>query len=231
MPSPYAGLDAGATALFEDPRIAWAVSELGGLRGRTVLELGPLEGAHSYMLERAGAASIVSIEANPEAYLKCLIVKETVGLERTHFLCGDFVEYLRNSPPYFDAAIASGVLYHMVEPARLIELLSKVTGRLYLWTHYYDANLVRADPQLASMFTGERESEYAGFRHSLFRYEYWGSFASHRFCGGSRPHAHWLARKDVIRCLEHFGFTGIQTNFEAPDHPDGPAFAIAARKK
>lgn len=182
------------------------------------------------MIEQAGASSIVSIEANPEAYLKCLIVKETVGLERTHFLCGDFIEYLRNSPPHFDAGLASGVLYHLVEPAELIGLLSKITARLYLWTHYYDANIIAADRNLASMFQGERRSEYAGFRHRLFRYEYWGSFGARRFCGGSRPYAHWMTREDILRCLQHFGFSDIRTNFEAADHPDGPAFAVVAFK-
>jgi hypothetical protein len=230
MPEAFSGFDAGHVALFEDPRIAWALSELGGIEGQTVLELGPLEGAHSYMLERAGAAEVVAIEANPEAYLKCLIVKETVGLSRTRFLCGDFVEYLRNSRCRFDAAFASGVLYHMVEPVELIELLSKSTERLYLWTHYYDSKLISSDRKLAGMFTGEWRNERGGFPHTLFRYEYWGSFGSRHFCGGSRPYAHWMTREDILGCLRHFGFANIRTAFEATDHPDGPAFAITAQK-
>lgn len=231
FPEPFADLQAGSVALFEDPRIAWALTEFGDLRGKTVLELGPLEGAHSYMLERAGAESVVSIEANPEAFLKCLIVKETVGLARTHFVCGDFVEYLRGSPPRFDAALACGVLYHMVNPVELIGLLSGVTSRLFLWTHYYDAKLIAADRKLAGMFTGQPQSEHLGFRHTLFRYEYWGSFGARQFCGGSRPHAHWMRRDEILACLRHFGFTDIRTNFEAPDHPDGPAWALVACKE
>ncbi len=35
-----------------------------------ILELGPLEGAHTYQLR------ILAIEANAEAFLKCLVVKE-----------------------------------------------------------------------------------------------------------------------------------------------------------
>lgn len=198
------------------------------MRGKTVLELGPLEAAHSYMLERAGAASVISIEANPEAYLKCLVVKETVGLVKTRFLCGDLIEYLRNSPPHFDAAIASGVLYHMINPVELIALLSMVTPRLYLWTHYYDAKIISADRKLGSMFTGHRQTSQNGFAHTLYRYEYWGSFGARQFCGGSRPHAHWMSREDILACLRHFGFDDLRLNFDAPDHPDGPAFALVA---
>jgi Protein of unknown function (DUF1698) len=227
---PLAGTRAGDVALFEDPRIAWAISEFGNLDGKNVLELGPLEGAHSTMLERAGAASVVSIEANPEAFLKCLIVKKTLDLARTHFLCGDFVEYLRGSPPQFDAAVACGVLYHMSNPVELIGLLSEITERLFLWTHYYDANLIAANRKVKSMFAGEHASEHAGFRHTLFRYEYWGSFGAQRFCGGSRPHAHWMKRDEILACLRHFGYTEITTSFEEPGHVDGPAFALVARK-
>ncbi len=230
FPEPLSDVRAGKLALFEDPRMAWALSELGDLRGKTVLELGPLEGAHSYMLERAGAESIVSIEANPEAYLKCLIVKETVGLRKTRFLCGDFMEYLRHAPPQFDVAFASGVLYHMLDPVETIELLSKVAPKLYLWTHYYDARIISGDRKLASMFTGSKQNMHNGFSHTLYRYEYWGSFGAREFCGGSRPHAYWLSRKDILAALTFYGFNQIHVNFEALDHPDGPAFALVGQK-
>ena len=67
------------------------LAEIGGVTEKTILELGPLEGGHSYMLDRAGAAQVVAIEGNARAYLKCLIVKELLGLPRVQFLCGDSV--------------------------------------------------------------------------------------------------------------------------------------------
>src|SRR5262249_34849507 len=63
-----------------------------------ILELGPLEGAHTYQLEQLGAAEIVAIEANKEAFLKCLIVKDLAQLQRANFLLGDFVSYLESGP-------------------------------------------------------------------------------------------------------------------------------------
>ncbi len=182
------------------------------------------------MFEQAGFGSVLAIEANPRAYLKCLVVKEIVGLPRTRFLCGDFLEYLRDAPARADVVSACGVLYHMVNPVELLALLSKITGRLFLWTHYYDADLVRKNRTLARRFTAEHETEYDGFAHRLFRYQYWGSASVRQFCGGPRPHAHWMRRDHILACLKHFGFTVIQTSFEAPDHPDGPAFALLATR-
>ena len=48
------GLTGGNAALFEDQRLVWALQRLGGVKGKRVLELGPLEGGHTYMLEQAG---------------------------------------------------------------------------------------------------------------------------------------------------------------------------------
>jgi len=231
LPPPFDGLRAGDLQIFDDARITWALSQWSDIDGQKILELGPLEGAHAYMFEQAGAGSVVSIEANPRAYLKCLIVKEILGLARTQFLCGDFIEYLRNSPPPFDAVCASGVLYHMTAPLELLNLISQVTDQIFLWTHYYDAELVGKNRTLARRFTAEFESEMGGFRHRLFRYQYRGSFATRRFCGGSRPYAHWMRRDDIIACLKQLGFDTIQIAFELPDHPDGPSFALVATRE
>ncbi len=228
LPEPFSTLRAGEMKTFDDPRIHWALSQFGEVRGQTALELGPLEGGHSYMLERAGFDSVLAIEANPRAYLRCLIIKEIVGLNQTQFRCGNFVEYLRNSPPAVDAVLGSGVLYHVENPVELIALLSRITDRLFLWTHYYDAKIIPSNPKLAGSFTGFERSEYAGFEHSLFRYDYGRSFRLQRFCGGSRGHSHWMLREDIIECLGHFGFNAIRINFEEVDHPNGPAFALVA---
>jgi hypothetical protein len=90
------GLGGGEPALFADDRIKWLVGRV-DVRGLSVLELGPLEGGHSYMLERAGAKRVVAVEANRSAFARCLVVKEVFALLRVEFLCGDLVEYLRRT--------------------------------------------------------------------------------------------------------------------------------------
>src|SRR5664279_556877 len=49
-------VSSGPLPLFADPRIEVTIDWLGsGVQGARVLELGPLEGAHTSMLDRAGA--------------------------------------------------------------------------------------------------------------------------------------------------------------------------------
>ncbi|MGH8631244.1 MAG: class I SAM-dependent methyltransferase [Burkholderiales bacterium] len=231
LPGPLEGLNAGPLGLFDDDRLKWFVSEIGGVDGKSVLELGPFEGGHTYMLEKMGAAEILAIEANSRAYLKCLIVKELLELRRARFLCGDFVEYLRQPGPNFDVCLASGVLYHMRNPAELIALLAKRCKRgLFMWTHYYDAAVIKANRTLAVKFAENRPAEHEGFRHTLFRYKYQKALAWAGFCGGSVPESAWMPREDILACLNHFGFTEVRISFDTPDHPNGPAFAIVATR-
>src|SRR5512136_1168112 len=164
LPPPLESCRAGSMPLFSDPRISWAAEQLGGVEGRRVLELGPLEGGHSYLLERLGASSIVAVEGNARAYLKCLTIKELLGLHKVRFLFGDFVEYLRASPGGFDLGVASGVLYHVENPVELIALLGRACEQLFIWTHYYDRDAVARDPRLARHFTRSTTVEHEAFR-------------------------------------------------------------------
>ena len=232
LPAPLSNCTAGPVGLFDDDRVKWFMKEIGGVAGKTVLELGPLEGGHTYMLEKAGALKITGIEANSRAFLKCLIVKELLGLQRSCFLCGDFMEYLREAGPNFDVCLAAGVLYHVQNPAELLALLARrCTGHLLLWTHYYDKELVAFNPELATRFTAAAKSEHAGFRYTLYRQEYRTDLKRPGFCGGSKATSQWLSREDILNCLSHFGFHDFRIGFDEPRHPRGPAFAVVAARR
>lgn len=228
LPRPLDSLGAGAIPLFEDHRVTWAIEQLGGVAGKNVLELGPLEGGHTYMLEQHGAASILAIEANTRAFLKCLIVKELLSLQRARFLCGDFRKFLPAEPGVFDAVFACGVLYHMTEPVRLLRDIARTAPQLFLWTHYYDAKVAAEKPTVQAHLGSVEPGELDGFRYEQVRYDYAASLNWMGFCGGAAPVSAWLSRETILAALDHFGYRSIRIEFEAPDHPNGPSFALVA---
>jgi Protein of unknown function (DUF1698) len=230
LPSPYDSATSGRAELFDDARITWAGSRLGGFDGTSVLELGPLEAGHSYMLEKMGAKDVLAVEANTRAYLKCLIVKEVLGLSRVRFLLGDFIEYLRHANERFDVCLASGVLYHMQDPAGLIRLVSMVSDGVVLWTHYYDDKVIKATPALSHKFSGPVKSDCGGFGHSLYRHEYKSALGWSGFCGGSGTFSNWMTRDDILACLGYFGFEHISVGFEQPGHANGPCFCVVGSR-
>lgn len=232
LPEPLAHLRAGPIETFDDHRIHWFVNQIGGVRGRSVYECGPLEAGHTYMMEKYGASGVVAVEANQRAFLKCLVVKELLELQKVRFLHGDFVQHLRETDTPFDICLVSGVLYHMLDPVELIALIAKhCRGHCFIWTHYYDEKIITSSRRLARQFKGVKPSEHDGFAHTLYRREYQGALNWSGFCGGGSTLSYWMSREDILNALAHFGFEVVGIDFDQPNHQHGPAFAITAKRR
>lgn len=217
----------GTAGLFADPRIDWADARL-GFAGRTILELGPLEAGHSFMMQQRGAASVTAIESNTRAYLKCLIVKEVFQLDRVRFLLGDFNAYLADHPPRTDICVASGVLYHCIDPLKTLVALTRIADRLFLWTHYWDKDVILANSGLVNFFDEPQWVTVDGkkFPSAIKRYKQALEWTG--FCGGTSDYARWLSRDAILHSIATAGFSQIDIAFDDPLHPNGPAFAVCA---
>jgi len=220
----------GLARLFEDDRVVWTEQTLGKFSDWKILELGPLEGGHSYMFQNKGAKKVISIEANSRAFLKCLCIKEILELDKVEFKLGDFVAYLENDDSKYDLVFASGVLYHMEEPIQLLKLISEVSDRLFIWTHYYDQEVISNREDLRRKFSPLSSFEYDGVSYEYSTQAYQDSLEWTGFCGGSKPTSKWLTRDSIMRALEQYGYNDIQINFDHLDHQNGPAFALCARR-
>ena len=217
----------GHADLFADGRITWADQVIGPFRGMDVLELGPLEGAHSTMLEQLGAASVTAIEGNSRAFLKCLCVKELMGLTRTRFKLGNFLPYLQDCQPY-DAIICSGVLYHMTDPLRLLDLVTRKADRLLIWTHVYDKEVV-ADRDDRELFAPSEALAGTPYRGSRRLYPE-AALTWKGFSGGADSHAIWMEKPSLLGFLEDRGYATF-VEFDHPSHPNGPAVGVCAKKR
>lgn len=218
----------GTAPLFEDARINWIDKISEGLRGKTIVELGPLEGGHTYLMEKLGASRIVAIEANKRAFLKCLCVKEIMNLKVSRFLLGDFNSFLEKNQEPFDIAVACGVLYHMREPLSLIDsLCANAREGIFLWSHYFDAQVVTQLQSLKKRFDLNPEAK-AGVDH--YRYYYQDALTWDGFCGGGYEYSHWLTLQSIKNRFIHNGFSNIIEHFHQQDHPHGPAIALYCQR-
>jgi hypothetical protein len=127
---------------FTDPRVLWVNSLLpSGFAGLNILELGPFEGYDSYLFTTLGAKQVTAIEANNINFLKCLLLKDTLGLN-IRFLHGDCVEFLRATDARYDLIWATGILYHSERPIDLLTEMAGHTDRLFIWTHCFSEILL-----------------------------------------------------------------------------------------
>jgi hypothetical protein len=230
MPADHPELKAGSVFLFDDQRISWLAGRV-DLDGLDVLELGPLEAGHSYMLQNSGAKRVTAVESNSRAYLKCLVTKEIFHLDRVDLLYGNFVEYLRRRPRRFDLCVASGVLYHMRNPIELIALIAAATDRVFFWTHYYNDVVISKDSTVRARFSQAEPVRHDGLMYPVRQYNYGAeALSSQTFCGGSAAFSYWMEREDILSCLRHYGFTDIEIAFDHADHRNGPSFALLAQR-
>ena len=220
---PVPGTCTGHADLFQDERIAWLITQDYAHPDKTALELGPLEAGHTCMLEHAGYR-LAAVEANSRAYLKCLIVKELLQL-KSRFLFGDLNKHLKTTHKV-GLIVASGVLYHQLDPISTLGLIAAKAERLFLWTHYYD-------PQLCTgkLFSHPETPKTEPFPHTLYPRSYEQALEWDGFCGGPATMSNWLSRRDLLRAIDHVGFEVKATAFDHPTHQNGPCLALYAIRK
>ena len=196
-------VSAGDCKLFCDDRLAWAFSHIQTSYEWDVLELGPLEGGHSYWLEKnTDVRRITSIEANKLCWLRCLVTKEIVDLKKTQFLLGDFIDYLHTTNRKFDLTLALGVLYHMEKPLELLSLLAKSSENILLWTQFAEKEQIETWKSIEVCFG---EFSTVGYVN-----DYGKGTSNDEFIGGVQSQSIWLTKKGILDALEFVGFKNIK---------------------
>jgi hypothetical protein len=232
------GVASGTVPLFDDLRPAWAASVIpGGLQGKTVLELGPLEAYTTYRLLREGARSVLSVEANSINFLKCLCVKEICNLHAAQFLFGDAVEYVRDCDERFDVAWASGILYHLQDPILFVECIARLAPVIYIWTHYFDTDVMRSlrngqerhflpEVNIARRCPG-RDIVLHARSYLLPQYE---SNVPMNWEGGPEQFTYWLTKADIFWLFELAGMRIASIEFDNTNVNGLPALGFLALK-
>jgi SAM-dependent methyltransferase len=224
------GFHSGSVPAFDDDRIKWLEKQCGGFSGKSILELGPMEGGHTYMLWKGGASQIVSIEGNKRSFLKCLITKELLGYS-AKFRLGDFARYLETTNDKYDFVLASGVLYHMADPVRLLESIPRVTNRIGIWTHYFDEKVILSTKYLKRRFDiPGQQITWKGRTIIGYRQKYRNEPNLLSFVGGNLPYSTWIRKDDIIGILESLGFSVVIGNDDLHGK-NGPSMLLYASAK
>lgn len=224
------GLEAGTMPFFDDPRIKAVLRHLDSIKSYKVLELGPLEGGHTYLLHEAGAR-VVSIEGSAKSFLKCLVVKEILNLNRAHFVLGDFMPYLETTNERFDLVVASGVLHHSADPISLLKLTRRVADKVAIWTHYWDADAMASNDTLAPLFRSPAVPTPFGTSEVRLHPRYDdGAVPKPESCCGPHATSLWFERDDLFTVLSSIGLSQITVLDEDLRHPNGPAILLCAER-
>lgn len=213
----------GSVQLTNDTRLLWHMEMAGGVKDKRILELGPLEGAHTKMMVEAGAKEVVAIEGLSDCFLRCLIVKEAFSLNNVKFMFGDFCLYVENYlGNKFDIVSAAGVLYHQKNPAKLIYDLAKITDTVFVWSQVAGQD----SPSNKKGVINAGGKEYYGKINN-----YGGTrLISESYCGGLNNEAFWMYREEMDRCFRDAGFKYIIENKDNTSNKNGDCILFIAKK-
>lgn len=228
---PGGDFSAGNHPLHADGRIIEAVRAYGSLENKLVLEIGPLEGMHTYMLNQERPARIDAIEANRLCFLRCLVTKEILQLDRARFYLGNIQPWLEKEETVYDFALASGVLYHLPDPANFLLQLSRKAEAVFIWTHFFHDEAMPSGDVRRNPFSGRVETRTVeGLPVRYYERSYQHAQANASFCGGMKDRHYWMHRDDILSLLQRVGYRSIEIQAEELAHSGGPCFSIFARK-
>ncbi|HEY8834671.1 MAG TPA: class I SAM-dependent methyltransferase [Chthoniobacterales bacterium] len=176
----------------------------------TILELGSLEGAHSFILaQHSGMKRVVAVEAREANLRKARFVQELLQIRNVEFAQANLEQTELASFGKFDAVFCSGLLYHLPEPWKLIEQIPAVAPHLFIWTQY----------------AAETEAHDVG--HGL-RGKIHGEGGPDEPLSGMSPTATWLTLDSLRALLSASGYRKIEIINDNPGHANGPAVTIGA---
>jgi hypothetical protein len=176
---------------------------------RTILELGSLEGGHTFMLSRQpGVERILAIEARAANIEKAKFIGSLLGVSNVEFRQANLEQLQLASLGYFDAIFCCGLLYHLPEPWKLISQLPVVAPSVFVWTVYANENEVTIE------IDGLRGREYVegGVDEPL---------------SGLSPKSIWLTLPSLLELLKRCGYGNIEV-LEKQQNPNGPAVSLVA---
>jgi 2-polyprenyl-3-methyl-5-hydroxy-6-metoxy-1,4-benzoquinol methylase len=208
------------------PSAGWLISQSGflhaarrmlqlvfpeGLRGKSIADLGCLEGGYATEFARLGMLA-TGIEVRESNFRNCLRVKAGVNLPNLGFIRDDVANIGKYGP--FDAIFAAGVLYHLENPRRFLTDAARVCRRvMFLETH-----IARAEPtRSAEIHSLSDVTEHEGLRGRWYP-EYdkatpeqlermkWHSWLNNR--------SFWVQKEYLLQLLKDLGFDIVLEQYD-----------------
>jgi SAM-dependent methyltransferase len=205
------------------PEVDWLIAESPWLRsalrslrvafggnvvGKSIIDLGCLEGGYALEFARAGMESL-GLEVRQSNFDNCLITKRKAGLSNPDFVKDDYWN-LGNYGP-FDAIFCSGLLYHLDQPRKFLKLLGDNARRvLILNTHYasevsigkFNLSPVVVNEGLSGRWFAEHDADSAAEREALK----WVAWANKR--------SFWLIKPAIVQGLHDSRFDVICEQYD-----------------
>ena len=182
-----------------------------GLAGKTIVDIGCLEGGYATEFARMGMTA-TGIEVRESNYRNCLHVKSRVDLGNLHFIHGDANNI--DAHGNFDVFFINGLLYHLDRPRRFLEKVSRYCDKaVFIQTHVANAGPSEAVRIHGLSELGENEGlrgrwypEYDAVDPAQLDQMKWSSWSNNR--------SFWIQKEYLLGLLKLIGFDVVLEQFD-----------------
>lgn len=105
------------------------------IQGKTVLELGPLDGSMTGSILSNNPKKLISVDIGWENFHKLNAGKLAFNHDNLEIVIDDFHNVTPEKYPNIDILYAHGVLYHSSNPATILEALTKIAPKIVIGAH------------------------------------------------------------------------------------------------
>jgi SAM-dependent methyltransferase len=178
----------------------------------SVIELGSLEGGHSFALaQNPSVKRVLAIEGREKNIAKAKLVQKILGDKKVEFVEGDIEKLDFEKFGQFDAVFCSGLLYHLPKPWELIPKLARLSPNIFIWTQ------ISEEAKAKKMRSGWRGKFYreGGLFDPL---------------SGLSKKSFWLSLGSLISLLTENGYRETKIIEHDLAHPNGAAVTLAATR-
>jgi SAM-dependent methyltransferase len=182
-----------------------------GLEGRSVIDVGCLEGGYATEFARLGMAS-TGLEVRDSNYANCLYVKSRTSFPNLTFVQGDANDIARYGQ--FDVFFVNGLLYHLDRPRAFLEAVAANCNKaLILHTHVSYGHQTPAAQTYHLSDLAENEGLSGRWYH-----EHDGMSAADldkfKWTSWENKRSFWIQKEYLLGLLKQIGFDLVFEQFD-----------------
>ncbi len=190
----------------------------GDLKGRTIADLGCLEGGYATEFARLGMDS-TGIEIRDSNFQNCLYVQSKTELPNLRFVQDDAMNIGQHGP--FDGLFICGLLYHLDKPRKFIEDAAGVCKKfMIIDTHVAPVNHEEAIDIYKLTATDTNEGlrgrwypEYDSVQLDTLDQMRWSSWSNNK--------SFWVEKADLLHVMKQCGFDIVFEQFDCESDISG----------
>lgn len=182
------------------------------LAGRSIVDLGCLEGGYTLEFARAGMRA-TGVEVRRSNFENCLRVKEGTGVPDLAFVNDDVWNLAAHGP--FDAAFCCGLLYHLDRPAAFIRLMAECVRDVVILHTHFATETNEALFQLSPPAENEGLPGRWMHEHDL---DDTSQLEAHKWTSWSNKRSFWPTKPALIQLLKECGFDMVYEQYDMLGH-------------